>query len=77
MHVRLPRRGRFIDEPGTGRGAADAVLLVGSGATRHTVRGLLTHADGAIVGTAVKRGGRTEAAVDRRRAAAFVRAARG
>lgn len=55
----------------------DVFVLVGSGASRHTVRGLLADADGVIVGTAVKRGGRTEAPVDRRRAAAFVSAARG
>ena len=55
----------------------EAFLLVGSGVSRHTVRGLLADADGAIVGSAVKRGGRTDAPVERRRAAAFVHAARG
>jgi membrane complex biogenesis BtpA family protein len=54
-----------------------ATLLVGSGASPETVRGLLRVADGVIVGTAVKRGGATEAPVDPRRARAFVRAARG
>jgi membrane complex biogenesis BtpA family protein len=54
----------------------DAPLLVGSGATAAAVRDLLRAADGAIVGTSVKRGGRTTAPVDRARARAFVRAAR-
>lgn len=52
-------------------------LLVGSGATARNVRALLAHADGVIVGTAIKRGGRTTARVDPKRAQAFVRAARG
>lgn len=52
-------------------------LLVGSGATTRTVARLLTHADGVIVGTAVKRGARLDAPVDARRARAFVKAARG
>lgn len=59
------------------RGAlGDHPLLVGSGATARSVAGLLAHADGVIVGTAIKRGGRTTARVDPKRAAAFVRAAR-
>ena len=55
----------------------DHVLLVGSGATARSIRGLLAHADGAIVGTSIKRAARTTAAVDARRAAAFLHAARG
>ncbi len=74
------RTGRGVDREELARlreSLPEAFLLVGSGASRHTVRGLLADADGAIVGTAVKRGGRTDAPVDRRRAAAFVHAARG
>ena len=56
--------------------AGDAPVLVGSGASARTVGALLAHADGVIVGTALKRGGHTTARVDPRRAAAFVRAAR-
>ena len=66
------------DELEAARGAlGDHPLLVGSGATTRSVGGLLAHADGVIVGTAIKRGGRTTARVDPKRAAAFVRAARG
>ncbi len=54
-----------------------AMLLIGSGATVHTVSDLVQVADGVIVGTDVKRGGRISAPVDRARARAFVRAARG
>ena len=65
------------EELAAARGALGAhPLLVGSGATARTVAGLLEHADGVIVGTAVKRGGRTTARVDPKRARAFVRAAR-
>ncbi|MDJ0973387.1 MAG: BtpA/SgcQ family protein [Planctomycetota bacterium] len=53
----------------------DATVLVGSGATRDTVSELLGIADGVIVGTAIKRGGRTTNRVDPERAAAFVEAA--
>lgn len=53
----------------------EATILVGSGATRRTVSRLLDVADGVIVGTAIKRGGRTTAPVDARRAEAFVNAA--
>ena len=51
-------------------------LLVGSGVTAKNVRALLESADGVIVGTSIKRGGRTTARVDAARAKAFVRAAR-
>ena len=74
------RTGRVVDRDelvGLRETLPDAFLLVGSGTSRHTVRGLLADADGAIVGTAVKRGSRTDAPVDRRRAAAFVQSARG
>jgi hypothetical protein len=52
------------------------VLLAGSGVTAATLRDVLAVADGVIVGTSVKRGGRTTAPVDPRRARAFARAAR-
>jgi membrane complex biogenesis BtpA family protein len=74
------RTGRAVDREELAslrKALPEAFLLVGSGTSRHTVRGLLADADGAIVGSAVKRGGRTDAPVDKRRAAAFVHAARG
>ncbi|MCB2222896.1 MAG: BtpA/SgcQ family protein [Actinobacteria bacterium] len=52
-----------------------AQILVGSGAAPGTIAALLEVADGAIVGTAVKRDGVTTAPVDPARAAALVRAA--
>ena len=64
-------------ELATVRGAIGAhPLLVGSGATADTIAALLEHADGVIVGTAIKRDGVTTAPVDAERAKAFVRAAR-
>jgi membrane complex biogenesis BtpA family protein len=54
----------------------EALLLVGSGATAANAAGLLRIADGVIVGTSVKRGGRWDASVDVARARAFARAAR-
>jgi membrane complex biogenesis BtpA family protein len=57
------------------RAAGDALVLIGSGASAQNVARLLEGADGAIVGTSLKRGGKTTAPVDARRAAAFVRAA--
>ena len=50
-------------------------LYVGSGATVDTIGELLTVADGAIVGTAIKKDGVTTAPVDPARASALVRAA--
>ena len=55
----------------------DRPLLVGSGATADTVRAILDLCDGVIVGTSIKRAGRTAGPVDPARAAAFIRAARG
>lgn len=52
------------------------VLLAGSGVTTANLRDVLAIADGVIVGTSVKRGGRTTSPVDRRRARAFVAASR-
>ncbi len=54
-----------------------AILLAGSGVTAATVRDVVRVADGAIVGTAVERGGRTGSPVDPRRARAWVARARG
>lgn len=53
-----------------------APVFVGSGVTEETVAGLLTVADGAIVGTALKREGRTTNPVDETRVRALVDAAR-
>lgn len=54
----------------------DALLLAGSGVTADSVADVLEVADGVIVGTAIKRGGRTVNRVDAKRAAAFIDAAR-
>ncbi len=51
-------------------------LLVGSGVTAASARELLVLADGAIVGTAVKRGGKVEGPIEPARVAAVVAAAR-
>jgi hypothetical protein len=53
-----------------------APLFVGSGVTESTVSDLLAVADGAIVGTALKRGAETTAPVDRDRVDALTGAAR-
>ncbi len=55
----------------------DRPVIVGSGASAETIREILRVSDGAIVGTHLKQGGDTRAAVDPRRAGAFVAAARG
>jgi hypothetical protein len=54
-----------------------AFLLAGSGVREETVAQVLAVADAVIVGTALKRGGRTEAPVDPARVRRFTRAARG
>ncbi len=54
----------------------EATLLVGSGADRESIGYFLEHADGVIVGTSIKRGGKTDAPVDAQKARAFVKAAR-
>ena len=54
----------------------DRPVLTGSGADASSIGALLAVADGVIVGTAIKEGGRVTAAVDADLAAAFVRAAR-
>jgi len=52
-----------------------APILIGSGTSAATVAGLLEIADGVIVGTSIKQGGITTAAVDARLAAELVEAA--
>jgi hypothetical protein len=81
--------GLIVSGEGTGRptslddlarvraAAPGAPLYVGSGATAATVARLLRAAEGVIVGTALKQGGRTTAPVDPERARALVAAARG
>ncbi len=54
----------------------DRPVWIGSGVSAETVRECLSIADGVIVGTSLKRGGRTTAALDSARLRAFVRAAR-
>jgi membrane complex biogenesis BtpA family protein len=51
----------------------DRPLWVGSGVTSGAARSLLETADALIVGTCLKRGGRTEAELDPRRVRGFVR----
>jgi predicted TIM-barrel enzyme len=59
------------------RGAVpDAPLLAGSGATEESVAELLSVADGVIVGTSIKRGGRLANPVDVERVRRLVAAAR-
>lgn len=50
-------------------------IWIGSGVTAATVRESLRAADAVIVGTALKKGGRTTAPLDRARVAAFIKAA--
>lgn len=54
----------------------DTPILVGSGVTAETVRDILAIADGAIVGTSFKIGGRTTAPVDPERVKRLVAAAK-
>lgn len=54
----------------------DAPLVVGSGLARRNAAAMARVADAAIVGTSVKRGGRSDAPVDRRRLEAVVAAFR-
>lgn len=58
------------------RAVRDVPLLVGSGVTAESVAELLSVADGAIVGTSLKRDGRLWNPVDRERADRLVEAAR-
>jgi len=59
------------------RGACPSVkILIGSGINIHNVREFLRYADGVIVGTSLKVGGKLFNPVDPRRVAALVKAAR-
>ena len=51
-------------------------MLVGSGATRDTIKALFEIADGAIVGTAIKPDGKLANPIDPARVALLVRASR-
>lgn len=67
-----------LDDVRIARAAAAGVpVLVGSGVTKQNVDAVLAAADGVIVGSALERGGRTGAPLDRRRVRAFVAKARG
>jgi membrane complex biogenesis BtpA family protein len=67
----------MVDLQAVRQAVPDRPVFVGSGASVKNVSELLSVADGVIVGTTIKRGGRTTAAVDAERARAFVKAARG
>ena len=54
----------------------DTAVILGSGVTAATVGQCFEVADGVIVGSDLKRGGRAEEPLDSGRVAAFVRAAR-
>jgi hypothetical protein len=54
----------------------DRPVWIGSGVTARTVRDCLSVVDAVIVGTSLKRGGKTSAELDSRRLGAFIRAAR-
>ena len=54
----------------------DRPVWIGSGVDAKSVAGLLAIAEGAIVGTSLKRGGRTTAELDRKRIREFMKAAR-
>ena len=72
--------GRPVDPSVLGRvrdAAGGTAVLAGSGLTPDTVRSVLERCDGAIVGTALKRGGETRAPVERRRVEALVREVEG
>lgn len=56
--------------------ASKAPVLVASGATEESVKKLLEECDGVIVGSALREGGKAGAAIEERRARAFVKAAR-
>jgi membrane complex biogenesis BtpA family protein len=78
----------IVSGPATGKSASLEDLLdvkrldlgvpvyVGSGVTEHSVTEFLAIADGAIVGTALKKGGLTSSPIDRERALRLVKAAR-
>lgn len=67
-----------LDEARTVRAAVAGIpILLGSGVTAASVRVCLEAADGVIVGTDLKQGGRADAPLDRARVGAFLAAARG
>jgi len=75
-----PATGRAVDQDDL-RAVRAAIgrsrcLLAGSGVNTDSVREILEVADGVIVGTALKRGGRTRNPVDRARVKTFVRESR-
>lgn len=75
-----PSTGRTADLQDVGRvkqAVPDRPVLVGSGATAENVAGILAVADGVIVGTSLKAGGRPEEPIDAELARAFVRATSG
>ena len=89
VHDTLARGGAdgiIVSGSGTGRptdaahvqrakaAAGDAPVFVGSGVTPETARALAAHADGFIVGTALKRDGRVDQPVDVERVRTLLRA---
>jgi len=73
-----PTTGRPADLQRVGvvkQAVADRLVLVGSGASAQTISDILAVADGAIVGTSLKPGGRADQPIDPQRARAFVQAA--
>jgi membrane complex biogenesis BtpA family protein len=56
--------------------AGDRPLLIGSGADERNIRAFMAVADGVIVGSSIKEGGRCENGVDVKRVRRFVAAAR-
>lgn len=59
------------------RGAPDAPVWLGSGLDQKNAEALMDHADGAIVGSTLHRGGRAGAGIDGERVRNLVRAIRG
>ncbi len=65
-----------IEDVAAVRRATSLPVLVGSGVTAESARPLLQHADGLIVGSAIKRSGHWTGPLDRARCRSLVRAAR-
>ncbi len=80
--------GVIVSGPGTGRATSgreliavkealpEVPVIIGSGLGLENAEALLAHADGAIVGSALKRGGDVEQPVDRQRVEALMERAR-